>query len=197
MAVGPPVPGADIRGFPARRSIPRAGAAPAAQAAAGLRGRRRPPPCAAMPPSPAVASLLALLPSAAALLSLTLLLGGMAFFAAAVAPLVFTRLPPGQAGRFIRQVFPVYYLWVLGTAAAAAVALLPLRPWDALAAALIAAVTWWLRQRLMPRINALSDAARAGGDAAAGAGFARAHRLSVIANAVQMLAALGLLLRFA
>jgi hypothetical protein len=137
-----------------------------------------------------------LLSSAVALLALALLLGGMAFFAAALAPLVFSRLPPEHAGRFIRQVFPVYYLWVLGTAGAAAVALLPLRPWDGLAAALVAAVTWWLRRRLMPRINALSDAAQAR-DAAAAAGFARAHRLSVLVNAVQMLAALGLLLRFA
>jgi hypothetical protein len=62
--------------------------------------------------------------------------------------------------------------------------------------ALVAAATWWLRQRLMPRINALSDAAQAG-DAAAGPRFARAHRLSVAANAVQMLAAAAVLVRFA
>lgn len=138
----------------------------------------------------------AMLVSAIALCVLALLFGGMAFFAAVVAPLVFTRLPAEVAGRFIRQVFPVYYLWVLGTAAAGAVALLPLRPWDAAAAALVAASTWWLRQRLMPRINALSDAAQAG-DAAARRGFDRAHRLSVVINVVQMLVALGLLLRFA
>lgn len=134
--------------------------------------------------------------SATALLALALLLGGMAFFAAAIAPLVFTRLPAEHAGRFIRQVFPVYYLWVLGCAAAAAVALLPIRPWDALAATLLAGATVWLRQGLMPRINALSDAAQAG-DKAAKRGFDRAHRLSVLVNLAQMGTALVLLLRFA
>ena len=134
--------------------------------------------------------------SGVALLALGLLFGGMAFFAAAVAPLVFSRLPPDRSGPFIRQVFPVYYLWVLGTAAAAAVALLPVRPWDAAAMALVAAATWWLRQRLMPRINALSDAAQAG-DAAAGTRFARAHRLSVVVNAAQILTAAAVFARFA
>ena len=134
--------------------------------------------------------------SAAALLATALLLGGMVFFAAAIAPLVFTRLPPEWSGRFIRQVFPVYYLWVMGLSAAAAVALLPLRLPDALAMGASAAVTAWLRQGLMPRINALSDAAQAG-DKAAAPRFARAHRLSVIVNMVQLVAALVVLLRFA
>jgi hypothetical protein len=125
-----------------------------------------------------------------------LLFGGMAFFAAVVAPVTFTRLPPEMAGRFVRGLFPVYYLWVMGTAAAGAVALLPLRVADALVLAAIAASTAWLRQSLMPRINALSDAAQAG-DAAAQAGFDRAHRLSVVVNLVQMAAAAGVLLRFA
>ena len=104
--------------------------------------------------------------SGIALFATALLLGGMVFFAVAIAPLVFTRLPPEWSGRFIRQVFPVYYLWVLGLSAAAAVALLPLRGWDALAMAAVAALGAWLRQGLMPRINRLSDAAQAG-DAAA------------------------------
>lgn len=134
--------------------------------------------------------------SGIALLAAALLLGAMVFFVVAMAPLVFTRLPPDRSGPFIRQVFPVYYLWVLGLAAAAAVALLPLRPWDALAMALVAAVTWWLRQRQMPRLNTLSDAAQAG-DAAAGPRFARGHRVSVAVNMVQLLVATVVLLRFA
>lgn len=134
--------------------------------------------------------------SGIALFATALLLGGMAFFAVAIAPLVFTRLPPEWAGRFIRQVFPVYYLWVLGLSAAASVALLPLRGWDALAMAAIAGLGAWLRQGLMPRINRLSDAAQAG-DAAAKSRFDAAHRLSVLLNAAQMLVALVVLLRFA
>lgn len=69
----------------------------------------------------------------AALVSLALLVGGMAFFAVVVAPLVFTRLPADQAGAFIRQVFPAYYLWVAGCAAVAALTLALVRPWEALA----------------------------------------------------------------
>lgn len=134
--------------------------------------------------------------SAVALTCTAMLFGGMAFFAACVAPVAFARLPPEWAGRFVRGLFPVYYLWLLGTAAAASFALLPLRPADALALAAVAGAAFWLRQSQMPRINALSDAAQAG-DAAAKAGFDRAHRLSVRVNMVQMLVALIVLARFA
>jgi hypothetical protein len=134
--------------------------------------------------------------AAIALVSAAMLFGGMAFFAACVAPVAFARLPPEWAGRFIRGIFPLYYLWVLGTAAAAAFALLPIRVPDALALAAVAAVTAWLRQSLMPRINALSDAAQAG-DAAARAAFDRLHGLSVRVNLVQMAVALVVLARFA
>lgn len=134
--------------------------------------------------------------SATALLCAAMLFGGMAFFAACIAPVVFARLPPEWASRFIRGLFPIYYLWVLGTSAAAAFALLPLRPLDALALAAVAGSTLWLRQSLMPRINALSDAAQAG-DAAARPRFDRAHRLSVLVNLVQMGVAAVVLARFA
>ena len=134
--------------------------------------------------------------SAVSLLAAALLFGGMGFFAAVLAPLVFTALPAAASGPFVRRVFPAYYLWVIASAAVGALALLPLRLPDALSLGLVAASTVWLRQGLMPRINALSDAAQAG-DAAAKAGFARAHRLSVLVNVAQMLVALAVLLRFA
>lgn len=132
--------------------------------------------------------------SAIATLSLALLLGGMVFFAVVIAPLVFTWLPPDQSGRFIRQVFPVYYLWLLVTAAVAALALIARHPAEALAMAAVAALALWLRQALMPRINRLSDAAQAG-DAAAKPRFERAHRLSVLLNLLQMVVAALVLLR--
>ncbi len=134
--------------------------------------------------------------SAIAVLCTAMLFGAMAFFAACVAPMVFARLPPEMAGRFIRGIFPAYYLWLLGTAGAAAVALLPVRPLDALALAVIAGATFWLRQVQMPRINRLSDAAQAG-DGAAKAAFDRAHRLSVGINIAQMVVAAAVLIRFA
>jgi len=130
-----------------------------------------------------------------ALFALAVLFGGMVFFAAILAPLVFTRLPAEQAGGFIRAVFPVYYLFVLINAALAAVALAPRLPADAAAMAAVAALTLWLRQGLMPRINRLSDAVKAG-DAAAKPGFDAGHRLSVILNMVQMLVVAALLARW-
>lgn len=130
-----------------------------------------------------------------ALFATALLLGGMAFFAALVAPLVFRALEPEAGGRFIRALFPRYYLWLSATAGAAAVALFPLSKPDAGMMAAVAGLSIWLRQGLMPRINAASDAAKAG-DAAAGRSFARGHRLSVVANLLQMAAAAVVLAGF-
>jgi len=130
-----------------------------------------------------------------ALLAFALHLGGMVFFAAVVAPLVFTRLPPEHAGPFIRQIFPIYYLWVGATAAVAAIAILLSRPIEAAVLVASAAITAWLRQVLMPRINRASDAVQAG-DASAKAVFDRGHRLSVIINLVQLVAAAVVLVRF-
>jgi len=120
-----------------------------------------------------------------ALLAVSLCLGGMAFFSFCVAPLTFSRLPPEHAARFIRAIFPLYYLYILGTALAGAVALLPL---SGMASALmggVAVVALWLRLALMPRINEQRDLSLAG-DEAAKRRFRRLHRLSVVANLLQM-----------
>jgi hypothetical protein len=130
-----------------------------------------------------------------ALFALALLLGGMVFFAALIAPLVFTVLPADHGGRFIRTLFPRYYLWVLGCSGAAAVALFPLSKPDSGIMLVVAGLAWWLRQSLMPRINGLSDLAKAG-DAEAQKAFDRAHKLSVIANLLQMMAAAVVLAGF-
>jgi hypothetical protein len=107
---------------------------------------------------------------------------------------VLTRLPAPQAGTFIRQVFPAYYLFVLINAAIAAAALAPLPA--AWTMALVAVCTIWLRQWLMPRINTLSDQTKIG-DTVAKRRFDRAHLLSVGVNVAQMLLAGGVLWRFA
>jgi len=120
-----------------------------------------------------------------ALFATACLFGGMAFFAALVAPVTFKVLPAEMAGRFVRAVFPPYYIWVMATAGAGGVALFPLSKPDSGILMAIAALTFWLRQVLMPRINTLSDAAKAG-DAAAVPAFDRAHRLSVWANVAQL-----------
>lgn len=133
---------------------------------------------------------------AAGLLAAACLLGGMVFFVAVLAPLVFTRLDAAASGPFIRATFPRYYLYVLATSALAAAFLAARDPASALILALVAAATVWLRQGLMPRINALRDA-ELEGDAAAAPRFARLHRLSVAVNAVQLLAVAGVLVRLA
>ncbi len=129
-----------------------------------------------------------------AIFALALQFGGMIFFAVVMAPLVFTRLPANQAGTFIREVFPVYYLYVLATSAVAAVALVT--RWDGVVMAGVAVLTVWLRQGLMPRINALSDAARSGDDKVKRR-FDMAHRLSVVLNVAQIVAAGVVLARVA
>jgi len=128
--------------------------------------------------------------SAVIALLLAALLGGMLLFSALLAPLVFTQLPAEVAGRFIRAVFPWYYLWVAGFAALAAAGLaVDGRGAQAIGLAVAVALSAaWTRWRLMPSINALRDRQLAG-DAAAGQAFERRHRLSVAINALQLLAA--------
>lgn len=122
-----------------------------------------------------------------ATLSLASLFGGMVAFSVLFAPLIFTQLQPETAGRFIRLVFPWYYLYVLVfgllSALLMAIAGYGLEAILAAAVGLTCAYTRWV---LMPEINRLRDAELAG-DTDAGKGFAVKHRLSVGINAVQML----------
>lgn len=129
-----------------------------------------------------------------AVFALALLFGGMIFFAAVVAPLVFTRLPAEHAGRFIRAFFPVYYLYVLISSTVAAAALVP--RWEGFVMGAVAALTLVLRQWLMPLINRYSDAVQAG-DTAAKPRFDRAHQVSVTLNVAQIVVAGTVLARFA
>jgi len=123
--------------------------------------------------------------------STALLLGGMTFFTLVVAPLVFLRLPAEQAGRFIRALFPWYYLYVLVTAGLATLwlSLSPGREILAWVLLLLFVSVIYARQWLLPGINRLRDAADAG-DAVAASAFQRRHRYSVQLNGVQWLLAL-------
>jgi hypothetical protein len=129
------------------------------------------------------------------LFATALLLGSMAFFSAVMAPLVFIKLEAATAGAFIRQVFPWYYLVVIGLAVVGAFALAPVRSLDAIWLAGVAAVGVISRQMLMPRINADRDAVLAG-DSSRQASFSRLHRLSVWINVVQLIIAAIVLIRF-
>ena len=123
--------------------------------------------------------------------------GGMAFFAFVYAPLVFIKLGTEAGGRFIREVFPVYYVAMGGVSIAAAVLLGfagAARGADALAMACIGIVFFLARYALLPIINRNRDAGQAG-DAAAKKRFDALHRVSVIVNLVQMVAVLVVLVR--
>lgn len=122
-----------------------------------------------------------------AVLGLASLVGGMLFFGAVMAPLVFAKLPKEVAGEFIRAAFPRYYLYMIVSALVAALGfLIRGRPWYALIAAAIAAVTVWLWAGWIPHLNAL----RAAG---AHLKFAHGHQVSMIVNAGQLIVAAALL----
>ena len=94
----------------------------------------------------------------AALLVTSLLFGGTLLYSFGFAAFLFNALPVAVAGSTIRRAFPHFYLFVIGTAALAAVLLY--RP-DPLAAELmlvVAATTLPTRQLLMPAINRATDA---------------------------------------
>ena len=130
------------------------------------------------------------------LVALAVLVGGMIFFAAIMEPAIFTKLEPAVAGRFIRQVFPRYYAFMIITAAVSAVGFGVVDPWLGLVMAVIAVATVWLRQGLMPAINRCRDAELAG-DISAGSRFKMLHQLSVVVNITQLIAAIGVLTRVA
>ena len=136
---------------------------------------------------------------AAGLVTVAGVFGAMAFFAFVYAPLVFIKLGTETGGRFIREVFPVYYVTMGATSVAAAVLLAfgsAARGTDALAMACIGVVFFLARFALLPVINRNRDAGQAG-DLAAKRRYDALHRASVIVNAVQMLAVLVVLVRYA
>ena len=120
-------------------------------------------------------------------------LGAMLFFAIGVAPTVFQALPAEQAGLFLRKLFPRYYLCLIIGSTAGGLLWLGAQPLASGVCLLIAVSTLWIRQWLVPRINALRDR-ELSGDVSAGEEFARLHRLSVAINMVQLVALLGIVI---
>ena len=92
-----------------------------------------------------------------ALLITALLFGGMVLYSFGFAAFLFTALPADVAGRTIRRAFPHFYLFVMATAAVAAVLIWRDDRVAGLALALIAVTTIPTRQLLMPAINNATD----------------------------------------
>ena len=127
-----------------------------------------------------------------ALVSVATLFGSMAFFSCVVAPQIFIQLDASTAGRFVRSIFPWYYLVIAGLALIATASLAALRPVEAMIMGLIAVGAFVSRQILMPRINHHRD--RMGlDDRMAENRFAQLHRLSVWINGAQLVGAFSIL----
>ena len=93
-----------------------------------------------------------------AVLTTALLFGGMTLYSFGFAAFLFKAMPAPAAGTTLRLAFPWFYLFVMVTAALAA---LLWWPHDKVAATLMAAValsTLPVRQLLMPAINRATDA---------------------------------------
>jgi Domain of unknown function (DUF4149) len=125
-----------------------------------------------------------------ALLATSLLFGGMTLYSFGFAPLVFSALPMDTAGKFLRQAFPYYYLFVIVTSVIAALALWPFDPLSAGLMATCAGAGLFARQFLMTMINFFRDRGES-------RNFNRAHFLSVAINMLQLLAVLTVLVRLA
>ncbi len=126
-----------------------------------------------------------------ALLGLGLLLGGMVFFAAIMAPLVFTHLPLPVAGPFIRAAFPWYYLYMLVCSGLAALGLgLSRDVWPALIMLVIAGLTVWLWAYFLPVLDALRQAGNE-------PGFARGHAIATWIDGGELFAVFLLFIRAA
>jgi len=124
-----------------------------------------------------------------------MLLGAMLFFPSVVAPVVFTSLPEAQAGAFLRSMFPRYYAFMIGLSLIAALLFLVGSDQSAflptLVCLFVGVSTLWVRQWLLPRINAARDAQLAG-NVEAGRRFDRDHKLSVGINMLQLVLLVGI-----
>lgn len=137
------------------------------------------------------------------LVAMTAWVGSILFFSFAVAPIIFKVLGAEAGGRFVRALFPRYYLWgaICGAVALPSFVAVPLSfpelrgLWVGVQAMVILAgtlVMLYCGNSLTPAINAARDA---GPDS--NARFDRLHRLSVRLNGLVLILGLGLLIGFA
>jgi hypothetical protein len=121
-------------------------------------------------------------------LSLGLLIGGMGFFSFIIAPLSFRLLDEATAGKFVRGLFPHYYLFVIVAAGLAVVGTVARNPVVSKIMVAVLVLGVLSRQVLMPAINKYRDRQLAGDDGAR-KWFGALHGLSVVVNFVQLAAA--------
>ena len=91
------------------------------------------------------------------LLLTAFLFGGMVLYSFGFAAIAFHALPAKTAGGLLRAAFPWFYLFVIVTGAAGALATLSSSGRAAAYLAIIAVTALFARQILMPAINAATD----------------------------------------
>ena len=137
------------------------------------------------------------------LIALTAWVGSILFFSFGVAPIIFKVLGAESGGKFVRALFPRYYLWGVICCAVALPSLIcgtlsfpELRgPMVGVQAGLIIAcllIMLYCGNTLTPAINAARD-----GGTSTSQRFDRLHKRSVTLNVVVLLIGLGLLVAFA
>ena len=124
-----------------------------------------------------------------ALLVIALLFGGMTLYSFGFAAFLFTALPGPVAGAALRRAFPHFYLFVLVTAALAALLVCPHDSTSALWLAGIVVTTAPARQLLMPAINTATDTG-------ATTRFKVLHSVSVLISVAHIVIAGYVLVRF-
>jgi hypothetical protein len=136
-------------------------------------------------------------------LCLAAMAGGIVFFTFVVAPVIFRVLGPEAGGRFVRALFPRYYLWnaILGSIALPAFVAGPLcfPEYRGIAVGIQAGLLLGCILSMLYGGNSLVRQINQARDegASSHARFERLHRRSVVLNAAVMVAAIGLLVAFA
>lgn len=125
----------------------------------------------------------------ATLLITALLFGGMVLYSFGFAAFLFTALPPETAGPTIRKAFPLFYVFVLGTAGLGAAFAFAHDTTAGIVLAIVALTIIPTRQILMPAINAATDTGQK-------KRFAVLHTLSVVITLAHIGAAGYVLARF-
>ncbi len=136
-------------------------------------------------------------------ITLTAWVGSILFFSFAIAPLIFRVLDAESGAKFVRALFPRYYLWgaVSGAVALPAFVAGPLCVHEyrgiriAIQAMAILGCTLIMlygANSLVPEINRARDAGPAGHDR-----FVRLHRRSVWLNSLVLIVGVGLIIAFA
>jgi hypothetical protein len=126
--------------------------------------------------------------SAIALYATAILLGAMLFFSAVVTPVAFKALEGDTISKYLRALFPHYYLVIIVCGVVAALALASqAQPVPAALLALVAGFALLMRQAVLPRLDALR-AGRAAGEPVATRQFKRLHGLSMAVNLAQIVA---------